>query len=386
MNRGDRAARIDAANKINPHEPFDIVISLAGGGVNGVGSIAILQEVERIMREQYNAPFSLTDITNDPRVTIVGCSVGAINACLLKEINPDTGRPITLSEIQAVYSDIVPAVFKPTWRWLSCLWRAPCQRGPLADAGRHFIQNKKISDRPDLGMVALRKKTGKLELFARHVENEDALIRDAAEASAALPCVFAPKGIHFIHDDGTEEIAYYADGGKAIWDSDPVVEAWRLYVNRRQHEPDFGHEQTLLIDIGAGQYHAKNRTYQPENHQGGFINACRDGTFLNFFSTTQKSGLDTVEDLTHDHAHPVQIETLDFERRSPIAWTEKYLQETRNRAVNSVRADPSLQQVAKLLVDWKMKDIHTPPLNHHHSETVSTPDLRATTGLTRRRY
>lgn len=188
------------------------LLSLDGGGVRGVVSLAYLADIERLLRRRYgdDPEFRLCDYFD----LICGTSTGAIIAASLA-----VGLPV--EKIARLYRTMIPDVFR-TSRWRIGLRQPKYSHGPLASLlTDQFGEIRLGSEDVRTGLVIVTKRfdTGSPWIihnnprgqFYDHPEapNRDFLVRDVVRASTAAAPYFGPERLKV----GGRTEGVFIDGG-----------------------------------------------------------------------------------------------------------------------------------------------------------------------------
>lgn len=244
------------AEHLAPGRPKRI-LSLDGGGVRGVLSVAILERIEEILRERLNAGagFRLCDYFD----LVGGTSTGSIIAA-----------PLALgwraSEIRDLYFKLAPNVFRAS------LFRKGLVRAKFDGTRLMKILAQQIGD-VTLGSEAL--KTG-LAVVSRRIDtdsnwvvfnnpkgkffestlgphghsaaNKDYRVRDLVRASTAAPYFFQPQRIKI----GPNETGLFIDGGLTLHNNPSLQLLLLASLEGYRLNWPLAVDKLLLISIGTG--------------------------------------------------------------------------------------------------------------------------------------
>lgn len=176
------------------------ILALDGGGVRGVISIAILERIERLLRERAGPDARLCDHFD----LIGGTSTGAIIATAL-------ALGFSTSDIKDIYFELAPRVFRRRFSRIAFLRTrfdaAALRREILAVVGDRRLDTPDL--RTGLAIVAKRMDTGGAWLVSNnprskfwddpedrsYIGNHHFLLADLVRASTAAPYYFEPEQI-----------------------------------------------------------------------------------------------------------------------------------------------------------------------------------------------
>jgi hypothetical protein len=342
---------------INPLKKSDLVVSMAGGGTLGIGSLEILNIIDEKLKKR-DPNLDLLDILYDPKTIVAGTSTGSILTALFKNnnrINPDTGSKYTIKDLQELYRDISPKIFTPMPRWLVGCFVAPFSRSVLVDMANKYLGAQKVYESPGLVIMAFNKTENTSELIASEGHHSEYNIGDAAEASSAIPCAFSPKVISSIA---------YSDGGTCIANLHPTVESMRYYKKMRLLNNKFGSDQVVVVDIGAGNACSGTGLCGSgcisSDNQGGLCATFFDGTICECTQHLQQSGPDLVEEMSEEEDFDMRVFKFNFPMQYPLAFTRNCLDNTINAAHDSIINDPEIEKLVDILYQKYSKKENSP--------------------------
>ena len=262
------------------------LLSLDGGGIRGIFSIAVLERFEEILRERYQHKkpgFVLADYFD----FIGGTSTGAIIAALLSK-----GQSIRA--IREAYEQLGPIVFrkKPFWR----SWRSFYGSEAFADVLKDLFQEVDGSPMTlgserlgTLLMLVMRNgSTGSTWPITNHPEaiynrrgpngvptNLDLPLWQLIRASAAAPAYFPVEQVELHSTDGELKRFEFVDGGISPYNS-PAL-AMYLAATLPEYAINFskGVDNLQLWSIGTGRLPSKRKSGElaRDNLIGGTIHS-----------------------------------------------------------------------------------------------------------------
>ena len=232
------------------------ILSLDGGGLRGLLTLAYLEQLEAMLRERCggNAAFRLNWYFD----LIGGTSTGAIIAALLA-----TGH--TTAQIRALYRELGRAVFRKL-PWRMGLWSPKFETGPLKSAlakqlGDTTLGSPKIST----GLVLISKRFDTGSLWPIHNNprgryfnapdddptakpNKELLLRDVVRASCAAPHYFEPEAIEVGH----RVTGAFIDGGVSPYNNPALLLLMFANLSGYGLRWPLQEDHLLLVSIGTG--------------------------------------------------------------------------------------------------------------------------------------
>lgn len=247
------------------------ILSLDGGGIRGVFTIAFLERIETVLRERYGKEkpgFVLADYFD----FIGGTSTGAILAAMLS-------KGMSARAIRETYELLGPIVFrrKPFWK----SWNSFYSSAEFADLLRNeFEESPGVSMtlgsdrlRTDLMLVMRNGSTGSTWVLTNHPDaqfnrrdesgcetNLDLPLWKLIRASAAAPVFFPSELIDMQTRSGERKTFEFIDG--AITPYNNPAMAMYLTATLPQYHMNYptGEEELALYSIGTGSF---RQTYRP---------------------------------------------------------------------------------------------------------------------------
>ena len=227
------------------------LLSLDGGGVRGIVTLAYLDSIERLLRERCggDASFRLCDYFD----LICGTSTGAIIAACIA-----VGLPV--ERIVQLYREMTAQVFRAS-RWRIGLRRPKYSHGPLARVlEEHFGDSALGSSRVRTGLVIVTKRfdTGSPWIIHNNprgkyydyplAPNKDFLLRDVVRASTAAAPYFGPEKLRV--GDNVEGV--FVDGGISPY-ANPALQVLMVATLKGFGlRWPVGSEHLLLVSVGTG--------------------------------------------------------------------------------------------------------------------------------------
>ncbi|MEM6279120.1 MAG: patatin-like phospholipase family protein [Verrucomicrobiota bacterium] len=245
------------------------ILSLDGGGIRGVFTIAILERIEALLREHYKDSkpgLVLADYFD----FIGGTSTGAIIAALLS-------KGLSVRAIRESYEQLGPIVFRRKPFWQS--WRSFYGSEDFADLLRELFREKEEkgdgeweymtlgSKRllTDLMIVVRNGSTGSMwpltnnpvakynqKKSPEEETNLDIPLWQLVRASAAAPVFFPSEMVTLKRRDGKEQTFEFIDGGVSAYNNPSV--AMFLHATLPVYHMNYptGVDQLFLCSVGTG--------------------------------------------------------------------------------------------------------------------------------------
>ncbi|HLT93422.1 MAG TPA: patatin-like phospholipase family protein, partial [Membranihabitans sp.] len=169
------------------------ILSLDGGGIKGILTLAILERMESLLRQQHDNPkFLLSDYFD----LIGGTSTGSIIASGL-------AMGMTVSEISGYYNTLAEGIFGKRKSILAYLSRGEkYDIKPLNNALKKVFKNTRLGDQEKLktGLCIVTKRADTFSTWPFHNHpggrfynyNKDLPLWKVIRASAAAPTYFLP--------------------------------------------------------------------------------------------------------------------------------------------------------------------------------------------------
>jgi len=246
------------------------VLSLDGGGVRGIISIAFLKEIEKVLKERSGcADYRLCDYFD----LVGGTSVGSLLATLIA-----LGYPV--SEIDKMFRDWAPEIFRRPWIGVPGLRPRFSSHG-LKKRVQHVLKDCTLESqefKTGLAIITKRVDTGSPWVLTNnprakywndpddrsYIGNRHYRVSDLVIASAAAPTFFAPKRIRILSKELARtlprelrrhnESGLFVDGAVSPF-NDPSLQLLML-AGLKGHGFNWklGGQQLLMISVGAGSY------------------------------------------------------------------------------------------------------------------------------------
>ena len=219
---------------------YKIILSLDGGGIRGIITARILQEIEKKTGKRIHELFDL----------IVGTSAGGILATGLTGQHPEKSLAYTAEEMVRFYRTEGPKIFKQA-PFSSWCWSPKYQSKPLEEILEELLGDAELKDTKldiiatsyDIEMrVPYLFKTSK----ARSDQDRNHFLRHVARATSAAPSYFEPLLLDKKQWGGEkEQQRVLIDGG--VFANNPSMIALSEALSSRANMEDI-----LLCAVGTG--------------------------------------------------------------------------------------------------------------------------------------
>jgi predicted acylesterase/phospholipase RssA len=254
------------------------ILALDGGGVRGLLTVAILDELERDLRQRSGRPdYRLCEYFD----LIGGTSTGSIIATGL-------ALGMSVSEISALYKTVIPKVFKRFWFQGMGFLRSLFPSGPLAAALTAEFGGKTLESgdlKCGLAIHCKRIDTGSAWILLNHPdwvyydENRGFRLRDIVQASAAAPHYFQGVMLKLpVPGDADKSVdAFVIDGGVGGYNN-PAME---LAIAATDPAYGFkwkpGKDDLYILSVGTGFIRERTSAakYRSKTFVGQTLNALR---------------------------------------------------------------------------------------------------------------
>jgi len=240
------------------------LLSLDGGGVKGIVSIAFLERMEALLKERHGRgnDFRLCDYFD----LVGGTSTGSLLATLIA-----LGYPV--AEIKKMYLELAPAIFRPPWLGFSLFGPRFSSRG-LKKRARDVLQDRTLETadlKTGLAIIAKRVDTGSTWVLSNnpksaywndppdrsYLGNRYYRLADLVCASAAAPSYFAPKRLRIVHKDRRdikEKHGVFIDGGVSPYNNPALMLLMLASIRAYGYQWALGAGNLLLVSVGTGSY------------------------------------------------------------------------------------------------------------------------------------
>jgi tetratricopeptide (TPR) repeat protein len=246
------------------------VLSLDGGGVRGIVSIAFLRDIEKVLKERSGrADFRLCDYFD----LVGGTSVGSLLATLIA-----LGYPV--SEIEKMFREWAPEIFRRPWMGIPILRPLHSSDG-LEKRVREVLKDCTLESqelKTGLAIITKRVDTGSPWVLTNnprgkywndpddrsYVGNKHYQVSELVIASAAAPAFFAPKEMRILSGElastlpkearGKQEMGLFVDGAVSPF-NDPSLQLLML-AGLKGHGFNWklGRNYLHMVSVGAGSY------------------------------------------------------------------------------------------------------------------------------------
>lgn len=232
------------------------VLTLDGGGVRGVISIAFLERIEELLKQQAGPDTRLSDYFD----LIGGTSTGSIIAAGL-------ALGMSVKEIRDVYRKLAPKVFKSSWLRIRYL-RARFEAAALSEQLNSIIGERTLNS-PELltgyCVVAKRMDTGSVWTMSnnprapywetpadnRFLGNRHYRLASLVRASTAAPTYFDPERLP-IGDGMTDGL--FIDGGVSPYNNPAISLLLQTQLTAFKLRWKTGPENLQIVSIGTGTF------------------------------------------------------------------------------------------------------------------------------------
>ncbi len=225
------------------------ILSLDGGGIRGMISLAYLQRIESILKRRYQKEnFKLSDYFD----LIGGTSTGSIIASAL-------ACGYGVSEITKLYLNLGDDIFGKRNGILGLHLNHKYDASPLESALRDLFGDIRIGDEGQNGLktglciITKRLDTNSTWPVTNHpndiyFQRNQFLLRDLIRASTAAPSYFSPEVI----DLGSGEIGTFVDGGLSMMNNPALQLFFISTVKGFPFQWDKGEDKLKIVSVGTG--------------------------------------------------------------------------------------------------------------------------------------
>ena len=237
------------------------ILTLDGGGVRGILSLAYLERIEELLRARHGgaAGFRLSHYFD----LVAGTSTGAIIAACL-------AKGMAVRDVRKLYEDLAGSVFRGSFFRLGLL-RARFEAKRLRQHLQDVFQNNTMGSRAletGLLVVAKRLDTGSTWPMSNNpgnryftarandvfLSNEDYLVRDVVRASTAAPSFFAPEYIQISRQKDNPH-GEFVDGGVSPHNNPALLALLVVSVKGFGARWPLDPDKLLLVSVGTGAAH-----------------------------------------------------------------------------------------------------------------------------------
>lgn len=244
---------VDEAGDVRPKR----ILALDGGGVRGLVTLGILQNIENLLKERSpnKDEFCLADYYD----LIAGTSTGSIIATAL-------ARGWKVSKIKTMYEELAPIAFQPKARGI---WRAIFHKKPLEDKLREILGDEHLqSDKLLTGLMicAKRMDTGSPWVLTnhpaskywespdqRHTPNKEYHLWRLVRASTAAPLYYEPVKMT-INEEGVYEkqVGVFVDGAVGGFNNPSFQALLVATLPAYGFNWQTGTDKMLMTSVGTG--------------------------------------------------------------------------------------------------------------------------------------
>lgn len=249
------------------------LLSLDGGGVKGIVSIAFLEKIESLLKERSGRhDFRLCDYFD----LVGGTSTGSLIATLIA-----LGHP--MADIRKKYEDWAPEIFSRPWLGYSPFGPRFSSRR-LKKRAREILQERTLESadlKTGLALIMKRVDTGSPWVLTNnpkakywndapdgsYMGNRYYRLADLVCASAAAPYYFAPKRLRMVHKDRhyiedekgqkhkiTQKHGTFIDGGVSPFNNPALKLLMLAGIKSYGFNWPLGANNVLLVSVGTGSY------------------------------------------------------------------------------------------------------------------------------------
>lgn len=232
------------------------VLSLDGGGVRGIVTLAFLEQIEALLRERSGrgSDFRLSDYFD----LVGGTSVGSILATLIA-----LGYPV--ADIKKIFKEWCPSVFRRPWLGVP-FFTPRFSSGGLKRRARRLLGDATLETAPfktGLAIVTKRVDTGSPWVLTNnprakywddpqdqsYLGNRHFRVADLVHASTAAPYYFAPKRIPISKQPGL-----FVDGGVSPYNNPALLMFMLAGIKGYGFQWHLGADHLLIVSVGTGSF------------------------------------------------------------------------------------------------------------------------------------
>lgn len=351
------------------------ILSLDGGGIKGILTLAILERMESLLRQQHdNTKFLLSDYFD----LIGGTSTGSIIASGL-------AMGMTVSEISGYYNTLAKGIFGKRKSILAYLSRGEkYDIKPLNNALKKVFKNTRLGDQEKLktGLCIVTKRADTFSTWPFHNHpggrfynyNKDLPLWKVIRASAAAPTYFLP----IVLDIGQGEKGTFIDGGISMANNPSLTLFLVATLKGFPFHWSVGRNKLCLVSVGTGSL-SRKYTYKDLEKMNimkwaGMLpdHFMTDANYYNQIIMQMLSDSQTAStmdsemgDLRNDSLNGSQFLTY---LRYDVPYEQEYLKQlgfefTPDKikelsAMDNYRNISSLYEIGKAAADIQLKDEH----------------------------
>jgi hypothetical protein len=232
------------------------ILSLDGGGVRGILSVGILEQLERTIEEIEGRPVRLGDWFD----LIGGTSTGSVIATML-------ALGYRVAEIREQYELLAPLVFKRSWRRVA-LWQAKFDARNLDREIARIVGERRLDSadlRTGLCIVCKRLDTGSSWMLMNnpqsafwndppegaHIGNRHMQLGKIVRASTAAPSFFDPAPIPIVEQ---QPPGIFIDGALTPHNNPALMLIMAGLIPAYGLNWNSGPDQLLVVSVGTGSF------------------------------------------------------------------------------------------------------------------------------------
>ena len=242
------------------------ILTLDGGGVRGIVTVAFLKRMETTLREMTGRnDLVLADVFD----MVAGTSVGSMLATMIS-LGSDA------AEIERVFREIAPKIFDGR---MTLLGQRRFNATPLVNGVRSIVKDEPLgSDKLKTGLciIAKRVDTGspwvltnnpRMPFYNDHPEytgNRHYKLESLIRASTAAPFLFSPTEIAIrTNDEGKDEKGLFIDGGISPHNNPSLQMLMQSALPSYKLNWKLSPDDLLMISVGTGQFRTRIARRKP---------------------------------------------------------------------------------------------------------------------------
>ena len=249
---------------LDPGQTPKRILSLDGGGVRGILTLAYLSELEQLLRDRHD---DHDLVLSDYFDLIGGTSTGAIIASCLA-----AGQPV--AEVTSLYEELASGVFERTWWRRGVLFAKYTNRRLEQALKSRFDEDIRLDSdvlRTGLMIMTKRMDTGSPWVITNHpgnkywtskqgtrrIGNREFPLWRVIRASTAAPHFFKPETLDVASQDvdgvAVVQTGQFIDGGVSTANNPALQLLQVATIDGYAFGWSFGEDQLLMVSVGTGQ-------------------------------------------------------------------------------------------------------------------------------------